>query len=210
LFLLNRFDNEGEGQGDAGQDGDPGKGDDPKGDDGPGSGDDPQKGDAPSATDKDLDYWKRRARDNEARAKANAEKAKKFDEAERARLSTEERLAAEAKESADKAAKAQARAVRAEVRALADDFADREDAILNLGDLSRFVDESNEINLESIKTELTDVLNRKPHLKKTPKGRQDPGQGAGRGVDPSISDFRTAKAEDFAAEAAKYGIRPRS
>ena len=76
---------------------------------------------------------------------------------------------------------ATARAVRAEVRALADGFADREDAVLNLGDLTKYAGKDGEVDADAITAELAKVLERKPHLARangSPRSpAPDPSQG---------------------------------
>lgn len=116
----------------------------------------------PSETD-----WKAEARKWEQRAKANVDKAKKLDELEAANQSEleKEQKAREAAEQRVQAATV--RAVRAEVKALAaDTFKDPEDAVLNLGDLARFVGDDGEIDEKAIAKDLADILKRKDHLAK--------------------------------------------
>jgi hypothetical protein len=145
-----------------------------------------------------------------AAEKLAAEQAAKLKEFEDRDKTDAEKLAA-AKEAADKRAEAAtARAVKAEVKALADGFADRDDAILNLGDLSQYVKDG-DVDTDAITEKLAAVLAAKPHLAKavTPRGPlPDPSQG--RGGDPGTGDFRTADKATFDAELAKYGLRPRS
>jgi hypothetical protein len=191
---------------------------DPPADTGPDPADPPTDPDPAKPDPKPTDtvaYWKQRSRENEARAKANADKAKKLDDLEAANKTEAERLAS-AKDAADKrAAAATSRAVTAEVKALADGFADREDATALLGDLAKYADVDGEIDTEAIASDLADLLDRKPHLRKQttaappapPKPlKPDPGQGSGRG-DDKPTDFRTADKAAVAAELAKYGIR---
>jgi hypothetical protein len=161
--------------------------------------------------DKDdlIAKWKAQARENEKRAKANADKAKRFDQLEAANKTESERLAA-AKDAAEKRAQtATARAVQAEVRALAaDQFEDSSDAAALL-DLTAYADEEGEIDADKIKADLAALLKKKPHLaKRKPGPLPDPSQGS-RG-EPKSADLRTASRDDLAAEAAKYGLRLRS
>lgn len=179
-----------------------------------GEGDKPAEPAKPKPTDT-VDYWKRKSRENEKQAKANADKAKRLDELEAANKTEAEKLTA-AKEAAEKrAVAATARAVTSEVRALADEFADREDAVLNLGDLTKYVDAGGDIDTEAIRQDLADVLDRKKHLRKAPaeapkppKPKPDPGQG--KTGDDKPTDFRTADDATFKSELARMGIRPRS
>lgn len=77
-------------------------------------------------------------------------------------------------------AKANARIVRAEVKALsADTFADPEDAVLNLDVSSYDVDDDGNVDADAIKRDLAEVLKRKPHLAKGGKRPEpDPSQGS--------------------------------
>ena len=139
-----------------------------------------------------------------------AEQAAKLKEFEDRDKTDAEKLAA-AKEAAEKRAEAAtARAVKAEVKALADGFADRDDALLNLGDLSQYAKDG-DVDTDAIAEKLAAVLAAKPHLAKpaAPRGpAPDPSQG--RGGNNGADDFRTADPAAFAAELGKYGLRPRS
>lgn len=120
-----------------------------------------------------LEKERRRAREAE-RAKREAERARR--DLERKLKEFEDRDKTQAEKAAERAAEAEKRlqalaerAVRAEVRALAvADFADPSDAIAFLGDLSSYTDEDGEIDSERIKSDLADLLERKPHLAKKP------------------------------------------
>lgn len=173
---------------------------------------DPATGDGDGKDYKaEAEKWKKQARDNEARAKANADKAKRLDALEESQKSDAEKLTA-AREAAEKrAVTATARAVRAEVKAAAGDFADPTDAEALLGDLTKYAGDDGEIDAEAIGKDLADLLERKPHLKKTaPRTgpRPDPSQGGGR--DPGPTDFRKADSAALAKELAGYGLRPQS
>jgi hypothetical protein len=139
-----------------------------------------------------------------------AEQAAKLKEFEDRDKTDAEKLAAKVEAAEKTAQAATARAVRAEVKALADGFADREDAVLNLGDLSAFVKDG-EVDTDAITGALGKVLERKPHLKAAPATRTpapDPSQG--RGGTNAPTDFTTATQDEFAAELGKYGLRPQS
>lgn len=73
------------------------------------------------------------------------------------------------------------RSVRAEVKALASDgFADPEDAAVFLGDLKKYAS-GEDVDTASIKSDLADLLARKPHLGKSPTNRApapNPAQGS--------------------------------
>lgn len=161
-------------------------------------------------------HWKEMARKQEERAKANAEKAKKYDEHEAANQTELEREKARADAAEQRAQQRTDRAVLAEVRALADGFVDRDDAIANLareeGGLARFVSDDGDIDTEAINAALAATLEKKPHLKKSdappPPPPQDPSLGPRGGGDPK--DYRTADKKEFDQELAKHGLRPRS
>lgn len=72
------------------------------------------------------------------------------------------------------------RAVNAEIKAIAaDGFADPSDAAAFL-DVTKYADESGEVDTESIRNDLADLLTRKPHLGKseTRAPRPNPAQGS--------------------------------
>jgi hypothetical protein len=187
--------------------------------DGPPAGDPPAEPpkpvDPPADPPADLgDAGKRALAAERARANAAeklaAEQAAKLKEFEDRDKTDAEKLTA-AKEAAEKrATDATNRAVKAEIKALADGYADRDDAILNLGDLAQYVKDG-DVDTDAIKAKLADVLTAKPHLAGAvaPRGPlPDPSQG--RGGDNNPADFRTADKAAFDAELAKYGLRPRS
>jgi hypothetical protein len=162
---------------------------------------------------------KQEAAAEKRRAEALARKVEEFEDAQKSEL---EKAQTEAQRATARAEAATKRALTAEVRAAASEFADSDDAIAFL-DLSAYVDEGGEINTEQIRTDLTALLERKPHLRKPtpppadpaadpakPRPKPDPGQGPR--PSPSATDFRTASDEDFKAELAKFapGFRPRT
>lgn len=170
----------------------------------------------PPATGDDKDWkaeaekWQALSRKNEDRAKANADAAKKLAEIEAANQTEAEKLTA-AKEAAEKrAADLVNRTAQAEVKALADGFADRDDAVLMLGDLSKYVKDG-DVDTAAIKADLADVLTRKPHLAAVTGPRNPAPDGSqGRGGDNKPEDFRKAGKDEFATELAKYGLRTRT
>ncbi|WP_416976711.1 hypothetical protein [Streptomyces sp. T028] len=108
---------------------------------------------------------------------------------------------------------ATARAVKAEVKAAASEFADPDDAVAFLN-LATYADDSGEIDTEAIASDLADLLERKPHLKKQatapepkPGPKPDPSQGPRK--DPPPTDWRTADRTAVDAELAKYGVKLR-
>jgi hypothetical protein len=158
----------------------------------------------------EVEKWKALSRKNEDRAKANEAAARELAAIKAAQQTETEKLQAEADAARKTAAEATARAVRSEVRALADGFADREDAVLNLGDLGQYVKDG-EVDTAAIETALAAVLERKKHLAKPAGVRNpapDPSQGKGGTSTPP--DYRTADKAAFEAELAKYGLRPQS
>lgn len=167
---------------------------------------------------KALDAMKaeRAAAKKEAAAakKAAAEAQRKVQEFEDRDKSELDKATSRAEKATERAEQATKRAVRAEVKAAAKEFADAEDAVAFL-DLTSYTGEDGEIDTESIATDLEALLERKPHLRKqeAPKEpvrkapKPDPGQGARPTAPPT--DYRAASKEDFEAELAKHGVRPR-
>lgn len=163
----------------------------------------------------DAEKWKALSRKHEDQSKANADKAKRLDELETANQTELERETARAEAAEQRAAQTLSRSVTSEIRALADAFVDRSDAVNELtvqdGGLQRFINADGVIDVGGIKTALDDVITRKGHLKKSdapPPPPQDPSLGPRGGGDPA--DYRKAEQKDFQAELAKHGLRPRS
>lgn len=153
---------------------------------------------------------KRLAAAEKRRADELARKVAEFEDRDKSEL---EKATTKAERAAEQAAKATKRAVLAEVKAAAAEFADPEDAAAFL-DLSAYTSDDGEIDTEAISADLTDLLERKPHLRKATAEpakkaapKPDPSQGA-RPAEPP-TDFRTAPVEDFQAALAKYGVSPR-
>jgi hypothetical protein len=166
--------------------------------------------DEPLATDGGKKALQEERAARKAAEKALAERDAKLREFEDRDKTESEKLAAKAEAAEKRATDATARAVKAEVKALADGFADREDAVLNLGDLSQYVKDG-EVDTDAIAEALKGVLERKKHLAKETGPRNpapDPSQG--RGGDNQPTDYRTASKAEFDAELAKLGLRPRS
>jgi hypothetical protein len=156
---------------------------------------------------------KRLAAAEKKRADELARKVAEFEDRDKSEL---EKATTKAERLAEQAAKATKRAVLAEVKAAAAEFADPEDAAAFL-DLTQYTSDDGEINTEAISADLTDLLERKPHLRraapepqKKPAPKPDPSQGA-RPAEPP-ADFRTADRETLEAELAKVapGFRLRS
>ncbi|MFE6785189.1 hypothetical protein ACFVFF_23320 [Streptomyces sp. NPDC057680] len=132
----------------------------------PATGPEPTTEERVAALEAERDKWQSLSRKQEERAKANADKAKRFDELEAASKTEAEKLAERATAAEGKATALVQRAVKAEVKALAArGFADPSDAaaFLNLGD---YVDDTGEIDEKAIEKDLADLLKRKPHLAK--------------------------------------------
>lgn len=137
-------------------------------------------------------------------------KAAKLAEIEAAAQTDAEKLTAKAEAAEKKAADLIARTTKAEIKALADGFADREDAALMLGDLSQYVKDG-DVDTDAIKAALAEVLTRKPHLAAVAGPRNPaPDDSQGRGGDNGATDYRKADKAAFDAELGKYGLRPRS
>ena len=156
---------------------------------------------------------KRLAAAEKKRADELARKVADFEDRDKSEL---EKATAKAERLEAAAKAATARAVKAEVRAAAAEFADPEDAVAFL-DLAKYTDGDGEIDAEAISADLTDLLERKPHLRraaaeppKKPAPKPDPSQGA-RPTEPP-ADFRTADRETLEAELAKVapGFRLRA
>ena len=156
---------------------------------------------------------KRLAAAEKKRADELARKVAEFEDRDKSEL---EKATTKAERLAEQAAKATKRAVLAEVKAAAAEFADPEDAAAFL-DLTSYASDDGEIDTEAISADLAGLLERKPHLRraaaapeKKPAPKPDPSQGA-RPTEPP-TDFRTADRDALEAELAKVapGFRLRS
>ncbi|MER6942500.1 hypothetical protein ABT294_00630 [Nonomuraea sp. NPDC000554] len=207
LFDLARFDEDPQPPDD-----DPGNLD-PEPDPEPETDDTPELGDKGKQALDRMKADRAKARKEAAEAKRRADElAAKVAEFEDRDKSETEKLAKRTEQAEARARQATERAVRAEVKALAADvFADPEDAHAFL-DLATYAGDGGEIDVESIRADLDDLLERKPHLrkqaavplKKTPK--PDPSQGPRK--EPEPTDYRTADKAAFVAELQKLGVRP--
>jgi hypothetical protein len=141
-----------------------------------------------------------------------ARKVAEFEDRDKSEL---EKATSKAEAAAKRAEAATSRAVRAEVKALAGEFADVDDALVNLNaKMASYAGEDGEIDIEAIKADLEDVLDRKPHLKKqapapeAPKApRPDPSQGPRK--EPAPVDYRNASRAEIQKAAADLGVRLR-
>lgn len=91
-----------------------------------------------------------------------------------------EKAQAAARTNAERAQALVSRAIQAEIRALASEFADPSDAVAFLAD-KKYAGDDGEIDTEQIKADLADLLTRKPHLGKQPTSRvpaPNPAQGS--------------------------------
>lgn len=167
---------------------------------------DPPADPPPADPAAELEKWKALARKHEARSKENAGKAKAFDDAEAANATEAEKLTARVEAAEKRAVELRDRAVQAEVKVLAADFADPSDAAAFL-DLSKYAAEG-DIDTDAIKADLATLLTAKPHLAKAKTPVPDLHQGARGGGDPV--DLRKADAATFALELAKYGLKTHS
>jgi hypothetical protein len=175
---------------------------------------------APSATDTgagegkdwqaEAEKWKALARKHEDRWKEAEPAVARLAQIEAEQM-TEAQKAEAAREAAEqRAAALLQRTAKAEAKTLAADFADPEDALVFLGDVTRFASESGDIDADAIRSELSDLLARKPHLAKaaqTPKAPPaNPAQGTTDAVPSDKGPLltrddisRLSKAGDFAA-----------
>lgn len=154
---------------------------------------------------------KKTAAAEKKRADELARKVAEFEDRDKSEL---EKATTQAERLAEQAAKATKRAVLAEVKAAAGEFADPEDAAAFL-DLTTYTSDDGEIDTEAISADLNALLDRKPHLRrpatepsKKPAPKPDPGQGARPTAPPT--DFRTADRAEVDTELARIGHRRRS
>lgn len=117
------------------------------------------------------------------RATAAEKKVKEHEDANKSEL---EKASTRADAAEQRAQALVERTVKAEIKAAAGDFADPSDAAAFL-DLSTYTGEDGEIDGEKIKTDLAELLKRKPHLAKGRSGpKPDPSQGAKPGGTPDL------------------------
>lgn len=145
------------------------------------------------AGEKALEEWKRRAKEAEATAKANAERVREFEDRDKTELQRAQEAAARYE--------AEAKAAQTELnrtRILAEHGLTPADA--------EFLPTGTEEEMQAAAKRLADrfAISAPP---KAPGPRPDPSQGSGRPT--PATDWRTASPADFAAEMAKHGLRPR-
>jgi membrane protein involved in colicin uptake len=132
----------------------------------------------------EAERWKRQSRENETRAKANAEAAKKL-------AQIEEDQKTEAEKAADRVAAAEARASKATERAVASSikaaatgrFADPNDAVDALA-RQNFTGADGEIDEDAITAALDDLLERKKHWAVVEPGPRTPRPDSSQGPRP--------------------------
>lgn len=151
------------------------------------------------AAQNDAARWKALSRQNEQRAKDNADAAKKLADYEAANQTASEKVAAELEKAKAAHSAMVKRAVSAEIKSYAANmFADPEDAAAFL-DSSKYATSDGDINTSAVQEDLKELLTRKPHLAKQtgPKTpAPDPSQGAKPdGTAPTL-DERIAEAEN--------------
>lgn len=194
-------------------------------DPGPDPADDPEGADklgdagkrALDAMKKDRADAKRAAAAEKKRADDLAAKVQEFEDRDKTEL---ERAVARAERAEAASQAATARAVKAEVRSLASDFADTDDALVHLQEkMAGYSTADGDVDTETIKADLTALLERKPHLRKQTapaepeadpgkKGpRPDPSQGPRDTKQPA--NYRNADRSQIKGELAKYGVRLR-
>jgi len=129
------------------------------------------------------DFKAERAKRQAAETALEASKPKvaEYDRLAEASKTAEERAQGLATAAEARASKLLTRAVTAEVKALASSgFADPDDAAAFL-DLSKYATADGDVDTEAVKTDLADLLVRKPHLGNTPGTRlpvTNPAQGS--------------------------------
>lgn len=139
----------------------------------------------------EAEKWKKLSRENETRAKANADAAKRLAEIEDAAKSEAEKLAEKLAAAEERASAATRQAVAARVEAMATGrFADPQDAVDALG--GDFLDDSGKVDATAIAAALDALLERKPHWAAVaPAGPRipapDPAQGARPGAIPTLA-----------------------
>ncbi len=122
------------------------------------------------------------ARKWETRAKDNAGKAKKWDEAEAANRTDVEQAADRAEKAEARAQAALTAAVSAEIRAAAHGWANPADAPRYLDDKTRYVGDVGEIDTTSIAEDVAAVLKDRPHLAAAKDGKRGPAPDASQGA----------------------------
>lgn len=147
--------------------------------------------------------WERRAKDNRAQLDKAGPKLSEYDRLVAASQSDLERAQGAAQQAEAKVQQITTRAVAAEVKAAAADlFADPSDAAAFLA-LDGYVSDDGEIDTGRIAADLTDLLQRKPHLAKAPQTRlpaPNPALGASASGPAEVSQMSREEVERLARE----------
>lgn len=119
-------------------------------------------------------------------------KAAEFDKAAEAQKTAEQKAVEQAQVAQQRADQLLQRAVRSEIRALAaDKFADPDDPGGFL-DVTRYIGADGDVDVDAIRTDLDELLTRKPHLGKAEPGPRNPAPNRAQGssatgvVDPPV------------------------
>jgi molecular chaperone GrpE (heat shock protein) len=148
----------------------------------------------PSVTDWEAEArkWEKRSKDNFAKLKEAEPKLAEYDKLRQSQQTEVERQAEELTRWQTEAQQWRGMAINSRVETLATDFADPTDALAALGDTSKYLDAGGQINEDAIRTDLTALLEKKPHWRR-PDGAQplprvpapNPHQGSGGGTPAS-------------------------
>ena len=109
----------------------------------------------------------------------DAAKLAEYDRLVEASKTDLERAQERAEQNEQRATRAETRAVKAEISRLADGFADPSDALDSLN-VSDYVTDDGDVDVDAIKADLAELLEKKPHWGKTPERTtmpRDPAQG---------------------------------
>lgn len=140
----------------------------------------------------EAEKWKKHSRENEARAKTNADAAARLAAIEDAQKTETEKLNERLTAAEARAAEATRQAVASKVEAMAAGrFADPQDAVDALA-AGSFLTEAGTVDTAAIEQALTDLLERKPHWRPAEPGprtpRPDPSQGPRPGGTVNVDD----------------------
>lgn len=146
--------------------------------------------------DAELAKWKEMARKNEERAKANAKAAKELEKLREATATESEKAinAAKAEGRTEALSVANARIVKAELKAAASGvLQDPDDAVAHI-DPSQFeVDDDGNVDTKAIKAEVARLAAAKPYLTAGGKPAPLPGGGAAPAAGVSMDDWMRGK-----------------
>lgn len=154
-----------------------------------------------------VEYWRNKARHWEGQSKANAGKARAYDDLQAQSKSDLERAQDEAKRLAERADSFRDRAVSGEAKALAGEFANPVVAVQLLGDLRGYVSADGEIDTAAITADLAALLDREPYLARTPEPagmRPNPAQG--QSGNPELTPSQRAQDRERAGDWKAAGV----